>query len=290
MIKKVIEAYKCVDEINYKTGKFNTFFILPIDRENELILKLNNRIQIEYDELGGHILTQLLDDWDDDRLKEYGALEEMREAFMNSFEINSKLSLVNELNYFSLEPTRGIAIKVDGLANLETEGRIKFIVGFFALGIVCISDETVKLQKDLVVLSHYHGDSPSNHPRFDANEIIFNSIDKKQDDSFILLVLFKVDTISKTSFGLIEVGFNVVPIFKENSFLLNGDFVIPFITQALDGDLFELASEYNPWNLQRTLIKAGSNYVTRTVVEYKQYNPELKVTQNIIQGYVLQKR
>ena len=48
----VLEAYVVDEKVNYKNGHFNTYFIQPMARESELILKLINRDEIQLLELG----------------------------------------------------------------------------------------------------------------------------------------------------------------------------------------------------------------------------------------------
>ena len=47
----------------------------------------------------------------------------MRIDFSDAFELDDGLSIINELNFYKIPATRGLALKVDGLANLETEGK-----------------------------------------------------------------------------------------------------------------------------------------------------------------------
>lgn len=120
----MLDAYIIEKDILYKDGQFNTFYIRPMTRENELIIKLDSRDKVTIREVAEHILVQVYDDWDEDRMEDSENEEEMNQDISDAFEIDKNLSLVNELDYYSITATRGIGIKVDGLANLKTEGTI----------------------------------------------------------------------------------------------------------------------------------------------------------------------
>ena len=147
-----------------------------------------------------------------------------------------------------------------------------------------LSDDEIKVSEDFKVLVNFKLDSPSNNPRFQNKEMIFTNINTDIQESLMLIVLVKIgkrrdedqEEGEAKPFDFQQKGFNLVPIFRGGSSVLNGNFAIPLISQKLDSSLFEFISAENPWRLQDTLLQ-GESFYSGIFVEYKQYSPELKV-------------
>ena len=124
--------YSCPSTFNYKLGGFNTYHIKAMSRENELILKLFNRKKMMTREIADYLAEQLFADLKEiDKINNEGEyLQKMRDSFSEFWEIDEASRFVNDMNFFTMKMTRGVAVCIDRITNIPKSGKLSFYVAF----------------------------------------------------------------------------------------------------------------------------------------------------------------
>jgi hypothetical protein len=120
--------------------------------------------------------------------------------------------------------------------------------------ILGISSEEINIDKDCRIVLNFQKGTPYNHPVLEDHEILINSVDNDVEDSFVLVMLLKINKptvnckVGDLTFE--QVGFNVVPMFlNKNGFVFNTHMNLPLIDQELNSELFDFVSNQNTWKI-----------------------------------------